>query len=1460
MQDNIFLRNRFFYNCIKSKIDFDAIDIEGKIKNLNLIEKLGNFAWRNHPGCFFDAEIENLLISYGHELEDHVDIEKISQDIDSIFSTQNDCTTLHIATEIAEIGGHTRIINQVIKRSKELNQYLVLTGKDIFYVPEWFEKSTEGFVTISSLIKYKTHFEKAFALRLLSNHFKRILIYAHPFDIVPTIAFAEKNSIPVAVDNHAHSWFWYGKAIADLIFCHTEYHTEFTKKYRKSNHCFHLSFAQIDRLDHLPGIEEKAKAKKSINIGENKTVILSAATREKFVPNNEYNFFEILECIVEKYPDVVCIVVGLPDNDPLVKDSAKHERIIFHPVIKDLTNYYLASDICLESMPQPSLGVQLQAPLVGLSCPMPKYGKSRVFKRYFPGEVSLYNQHFSEEMSKNQFFEKLDLLINNEQLRIDIAKQIRESLQKIKSDDALYKNLKELYATIDSLNHIPKLHDKTVFFEDEENIEIAERSELQDLSSVVDYWKDELAGDDLSSFSSADKNSTTYPVGNQHRQIIPMDEKSIDQPDEHLTEKLVKAIAFYLPQYHPVPENDQWWGKGFTEWSNVAKAKPLFPGHYQPHLPADLGFYDLRLPEVRKAQADMARQYGISGFCYYHYWFNGKRLLNRVFDEVMVTGKPDFPFCLCWANENWTRAWDGGDSEILVGQKYSRQDDLDHIKWLIQAFRDPRYIKIYGRPLLLIYRARDLPDTKSTAALWREEVIKAGFPDLYLCKVESFTDEHSDPIESGFNASVEFQPDWSNLGYKSTQYDNLNVFNYADIVDRMIHKPDPGYMRLPCVTPSWDNTPRRGKDGYIFHNSNPVIYEKWLRHAVSVVDSNKPEEKIVFINAWNEWGEGNHLEPDIKSGHAYLHATKRAINIDNQRAMLNEIVTQRAAIALESGDLNKAKKLLLRSLSNDDSAPKTLHQYALILFNEGDIDNSREILLKAIEIDPFNSELHNDLGTVYYAANEISKAKEHFEKALDINPQDITTLKNFTELLINEGKFDEASDRCAILKSLVPGDKDVADFLSLINEKYKVEDSTVDYEKSIDESLRTINIATEIKNTNKQAGSSLVNQPLQNSELYESLLNEKPKFHNDGKGNPISWNTNTRLLNFLDTYLEPGMRTLETGSGYSTVLFIGKKCFHTAISPAQSEFERVSDFCKKHNLSLADVTFIAGNSTDHLPLLNEGNLDVFFIDGAHRFPFPVVDWFYGTKILKQGGIAIVDDTDIISCFILQSFLAQDDHWETVLIDKDFSIFRKLDSHDYPGDWPDQIFSKNKISDAETFLKAFYEIPFDSSVSKDGITKSKYIEASFPTQEDVNMTMNQLEAIEKSKTLDNNELDSKDIDVVSEVAVDWTPAFDYEALTFDEIEEYSNIEVTEELREGGVHAQKAWDYWFKYLSKNIWKTSLNSEIVSFCNTVDNPRILSTFVLTEDDHQAVIFFIPADDGILLRNFFRIQKPIR
>jgi len=352
--------------------------------------------------------------------------------------------------------------------------------------------------------------------------------------------------------------------------------------------------------------------------------------------------------------------------------------------------------------------------------------------------------------------------------------------------------------------------------------------------------------------------------------------------------KLVRPIAFYLPQYYPIPENDAWWGKGFTEWTNVAKARPFFPGHYQPQLPADLGFYDLRLPEIRKAQADLAREYGVHGFCYYHYWFHGKQLLERPFDEVRASGQPDFPFCLCWANGSWNRAWDGQESQLLIHQEYSEVDDRAHGRWLANAFSDPRYIRIDGKPVFLVYQASKLPNPLDTTSIWREEAIKQGVGDLFLCKVESFQSDRLDPARSGFDAAVEFQPDVAALlTVAERAYWRLArglrlihgalICRYSAWMKRVMRQPDRPYRRFPCVTPAWDNSPRRNTGAFILHGSTPELYERWLRSVVERFVPTGPGEDLVFLNAWNEWAEGNHLEPCRKWGLGYLEATGRAV-------------------------------------------------------------------------------------------------------------------------------------------------------------------------------------------------------------------------------------------------------------------------------------------------------------------------------------------------------------------------------------------------------------------------------------------------------------------------------------------------------------------------------------------------------------------------------------------------------
>lgn len=355
----------------------------------------------------------------------------------------------------------------------------------------------------------------------------------------------------------------------------------------------------------------------------------------------------------------------------------------------------------------------------------------------------------------------------------------------------------------------------------------------------------------------------------------------------------IRAIAFYLPQFHPVPENDAWWGTGFTEWRNVTKARPLFKGHYQPHLPADLGFYDLRLPEAREAQAALARAHGIHGFCYYHYWFNGRRILERPFNDVLASGKPDFPFCLCWANENWTRVWNGGEKDVLLGQQYSAEDDLAHITQLMPAFKDARYIRIDGKPLFIVYRTQLMPDPARTAEIWRDAARREGLGELYLARVDSFGDDIQ-PASIGFDADIEFAPNWRRLGSRLHQdklseiriklgllsdvYQRHTIATYDGMIRGMLSKAQPDHVRFRGVTPGFDNSARRAEEAAILVESTPAKYATWLREiARQTLQQRQGDERIIFINAWNEWAEGNHLEPDLLHGLAYLQATAEVL-------------------------------------------------------------------------------------------------------------------------------------------------------------------------------------------------------------------------------------------------------------------------------------------------------------------------------------------------------------------------------------------------------------------------------------------------------------------------------------------------------------------------------------------------------------------------------------------------------
>jgi len=350
-----------------------------------------------------------------------------------------------------------------------------------------------------------------------------------------------------------------------------------------------------------------------------------------------------------------------------------------------------------------------------------------------------------------------------------------------------------------------------------------------------------------------------------------------------------RLIAFHLPQFHPTPENDAWWGKGFTEWTNVAKAKPLFPGHYQPHVPADLGFYDLRLAEARHAQAELAKEYGVGGFCYYHYWFgDGRRILERPVNEILDSGEPNFPFCLCWANHSWNSSWQG-TNDTLIEQRYPGWDDhAAHFEWLLRAFTDSRYLTVDGKPVFVIYSPDDIPEVRKVTDFWRERALKAGLPGLYLIGVSHYA-QHWDPRQRGLDAStMQALPNrngripWRHFSTKVKlalrgNKQKLTVLDYQDVLPMLLRTHPADWPDYPLVLPNWDNTPRSGMRGLVLENSTPELFRGLLHEAVARVSDRPSEERIVFLKAWNEWAEGNYVEPDQKWGRAYLEAIRQEL-------------------------------------------------------------------------------------------------------------------------------------------------------------------------------------------------------------------------------------------------------------------------------------------------------------------------------------------------------------------------------------------------------------------------------------------------------------------------------------------------------------------------------------------------------------------------------------------------------
>ncbi len=382
--------------------------------------------------------------------------------------------------------------------------------------------------------------------------------------------------------------------------------------------------------------------------------------------------------------------------------------------------------------------------------------------------------------------------------------------------------------------------------------------------------------------SPLDKEANDTSLRIVVRRKVYEDELAIKQSQAEKRD--VKLIAFYLPQFYPFPENNEWWGEGFTEWSQIVSAKPWFKEHYQPRLPADLGFYDLRIREVRKRQEELAKEYGIYGFCYYYYWFSGKTLMDTIVNDILDSGIPDLPFCLCWANEPWSRRWDGSDHEVLMPQFHDLEIDERFIIDIMPFLKDSRYIKIENKPMILVYNVGRIPNPQELFRRWREIAHDEGFKGLHIVIAQTFGVK--DPYPYGADAAVEFPPHTSISSEISNELlteEEKNafkghIFDYREVVAREIFRNPPPYILYRGLMTGWDNTPRRGPTARIFHYSTPEYYEIWLKHLVHYTKKYlPPEQRFIFINAWNEWAEGTYLEPDRRYGRKYLQATLRAL-------------------------------------------------------------------------------------------------------------------------------------------------------------------------------------------------------------------------------------------------------------------------------------------------------------------------------------------------------------------------------------------------------------------------------------------------------------------------------------------------------------------------------------------------------------------------------------------------------
>ena len=904
-------------------IALDRLRDDGE--RLALIRELILFAQRSGCGYYSSAEIERTLCSIA---------ESIKADCSAPCEKDH---FLIVMSEAYRIGGHTRVVERWIEEDVGHRYSLVLTRQPKTHgvPPRLMEavKASGGEVVLFD--GASDPLINARRLREFACRFEKVVLHIHTDDVVPVLAFGtERFPRPVGLYNHADHLFWIGASVADCVGELRKTGIAFTRQRR----------GVTDSL--LVGIPPEMRQSCEVVPKENARrtlTIITCGNAEKYRPVMGIDFLAPVEEILRRVPEAEFVGIGMtfadfPQWRAVNRRVGGRIKLLGQIPYDKLLSYYDTAALYLDSRPMAGGTAITDALCRGcpvLSFPGPVGQMDWVF------ESSALCRSDAEIVDR-----AVDILRKNADAD-DLLMSARRTYEQHNRLELFCARVREFLSALQGPHRVRGIMPQFTGFSELDEYHCSMNSGIESVwrgwgrALNVHYELTPIAHRKIVEFcgvhfcikrkkvlrlSSAASNPVAATLSLKERYkwskrangrfhpltlgyltlrypwrfawmlfSLPYAAMRVAVRKSHVRGLMkplngvdlhsIRPIAFYLPQYHRFPENDRWWGDGFTEWTNVDKARPLFPGHYEPHMPhPDLGHYDLSDIDVMRRQAEMAKRYGLFGFCFYYYYFkNGKRLLDKPLNNWLKSDI-DFPFCYCWANENWTRTWDGSEKEILEQQDYNEENLRKMLEGMLPAFRDRRYIKVDGKPVLLVYRPEIIPRIRNIVSCWREIGRSGGFEDLYIIMVQNWSQE--DPRRYGMDAATDFaRCDGEDaFCHRSTFYparfNGVWVRRYSDIVSRIVNARCPDYVRYLSVMPGWDNTPRRQERGYAIIGANPGAFKSFFRMAVRLTLQREELRRngFVFINAWNEWGEGAHLEPDEKFGYGNLEAVYGVLN------------------------------------------------------------------------------------------------------------------------------------------------------------------------------------------------------------------------------------------------------------------------------------------------------------------------------------------------------------------------------------------------------------------------------------------------------------------------------------------------------------------------------------------------------------------------------------------------------